>query len=517
MPAPRSRHTHIKCVGSTLETPSSRVTQTSPSRRGRRPGRRTLVEIIIFVTHSIEAIAATSYHTLCNLLCIQPRERVARDRATRARAPPPTPKTMTTTTPQTPPPLVYLYEHNASGYCTNARHGMDLFEQKLPALFASGFLRTTDPARATLFYHPACLVDTFFRARELTNPRNRLRLTRLYERRVLAEMDALGYSHMPHVVHALRCHTTHMPWGQVTWGNTMYPQLWKNVSRFRFRVCSEAFPLVDADFSLHMPFCPSGPSPPTPLRLERSVRVLFIGSELAYVTTRARAIHALNRTPGARLELLNRDAACSGSSNCRAPLESSRLMQSSRLEAMRDAMYTVCPAGDAPDSPRIYQALAAGSVPLIERDLQVVGFADWSQFSLRLDAACAGCRTRGIDLAGCACPDASMSNLPTGDRAVVLQRAVHEHARTFECEPGNAAFTSYVERSLRRFRACDAVRGPQRTAAWRQAVLAREGLECTKYVMGKREQQKRLRERLNRTVPASEVAASIGIVSGVSF
>tara|TARA_B110001452_G_scaffold130686_1_gene108564 strand:- start:150 stop:1424 length:1275 start_codon:yes stop_codon:yes gene_type:complete len=424
---------------------------------------------------------------------------------------------MTTTTPQTPPPLVYLYEHNASGYCTNARHGMDLFEQKLPALFASGFLRTTDPARATLFYHPACLVDTFFRARELTNPRNRLRLTRLYERRVLAEMDALGYSHMPHVVHALRCHTTHMPWGQVTWGNTMYPQLWKNVSRFRFRVCSEAFPLVDADFSLHMPFCPSGPSSPTPLRLERSVRVLFIGSELAYVTTRARAIHALNRTPGARLELLNRDAACSGSSNCRAPLESSRLMQSSRLEAMRDAVYTVCPAGDAPDSPRIYQALAAGSVPLIERDLQVVGFADWSQFSLRLDAACAGCRTRGIDLAGCACPDASMSNLPTGDRAVVLQRAAHEHARTFECEPGNAAFTSYVERSLRRFRACDAVRGPQRTAAWRQAVLAREGLECTKYVMGKREQQKRLRERLNRTVPASEVAASIGIVSGVSF
>ena len=39
-----------------------------------------------------------------------------------------------------PPPLVYLYEHNSTGYCTNARNGMDLFEQKLPALFASGFL-----------------------------------------------------------------------------------------------------------------------------------------------------------------------------------------------------------------------------------------------------------------------------------------------------------------------------------------------------------------------------------------
>lgn len=403
---------------------------------------------------------------------------------------------MPTTRPA--PPLVYLYEHNASGYCTDARHGMDLFEHKLPALFASGFLRTTDPDKATLFYHPACLVDTFFRARELRNVKQRLRLTRLYEQRVLAEMDALGYSHMPHVVHALRCHTTHMPWGQVTWGNTAYPQLWKNVSRFRFRVCSEAFPLVDADYSLHMPYCPSGPAPPMALRLERSVRVLFIGSELDYVKTRARAIHALNRTPGARLELLNRDPGCSGSGNCRSPLESSRLMRSRRLEAMRDAVYTVCPAGDAPDSPRIYQALAAGSVPLIERDLQVVGFADWTQFSLLLDEACAGCRSRGVDLAACACRTASMRNLPTGARAIALQRAAHAHARTFECEPGNEAFTSFVERSLRRFRACAAVPGERRTAEWSAAVLAREGLKCTPYVMGQREQRER--HRRNRTL-----------------
>ena len=102
---------------------------------------------------------------------------------------------------------------------------LNVFEQKLPALFKSGFLRTSDPARATLFYHPACLVDTFFRSR-LKTGRNKFRLTRLYELRVLSEIKAVGYGHMPHMIHALRCTTTHMPWGQVTWGNTAYPQLW---------------------------------------------------------------------------------------------------------------------------------------------------------------------------------------------------------------------------------------------------------------------------------------------------
>ena len=36
------------------------------------------------------------------------------------------------------------------------------------------------------------------------------------------------------------------------------------------------------------------------------------------------------------------------------------------LELMGDATYTLCPGGDAPDSPRLYSALARGSVPLVE-------------------------------------------------------------------------------------------------------------------------------------------------------
>jgi len=355
-----------------------------------------------------------------------------------------------------------MYEHNASGYCNHFRNGMDLFETKLPAVFASGFMRTSDPRLATIFYHPACLVDTFFRY-----GRGSTQYTRQYERVVLAEIDAVGFSHIPHMINALRCYTTRMPWGQVHGAGRAYPQLWNNATRFPLRVCSEAWPVVDEDRSLHLPFCPRGPTlPPQDFRPRRPISAFFMGSVLSFYAERWSAVRALNRTRGARLEEL---VGLAG--------RSSKSFNSSRVDALSDAVYALAPAGDAPDSPRIYQALRRGSVPVVSVDFRGPNFADWSKFSLALPL-CTGCKKAR----SCACKTATL-HLPSGKRQLELQRAAHEHATTFDCEPSNPAFVSYVGKALRQMLACR-LRGIHRSPGFYDDVRARENISCIKYAMG---------------------------------
>jgi hypothetical protein len=56
--------------------------------------------------------------------------------------------------PPPPPPQLSVFVYNSSLKCSDALHDSFLFQSKLAALFHSGFLRTHDPARADIFYHP---------------------------------------------------------------------------------------------------------------------------------------------------------------------------------------------------------------------------------------------------------------------------------------------------------------------------------------------------------------------------
>lgn len=101
------------------------------------------------------------------------------------------------------------------------------------------------------------------------------------------------------------------------------------------------------------------------------------------------------------------------------------------LAMMWDATYTLCPAGDAPDSPRVYSALAHGSIPLVDPATSLPPLANWSDFSwpIRIDSA-------GVLV------------LPTAQQEAMLLRSAWRHRRAFDCEASNPAFTGYIERSL---------------------------------------------------------------------
>jgi hypothetical protein len=121
---------------------------------------------------------------------------------------------------------------------------------------------------------------------------------------------------------------------------------------------------------------------------------------------------------------------------------------------MRDAVYTLCPPGDVPDSPRIYQAIARGSIPLLDDYFQrpafVRGGAQWDAFSARIlftypngtwsskESRARRGRMRTL-------------LLPTEQRQLELQHAVWRVSRSFECEPDSEDFVDYVGRALERF------------------------------------------------------------------
>jgi len=330
-------------------------------------------------------------------------------------------------------PLVYVYNTSLRDSCVNIRKGKDTFEHKVPALFLAGLMRTSTPSEADLFYHPACLTDLFWQARLQGGGESR---SRRVEALVLAEIDALGHSTRPHIINAMRCHEScrsgsytkdargrclsheHNPDSKAAWqfGSQHYPVLW-GTDRF-LRFCMEAPRAVDMGTSAYIPYCPSGPTPPAPFTPNRRMRALFIGSPLI---GRALLLAAAARTPGVHVVNLT----------SRAHTQSAM----STKELMRDAVFTICPSGDTPESQRIYQAVQRGSVPLVTNRFQFpFGNVDWHSLSAPL----------------CITSDGTLG-LPHERDWPLLQRSVHAHMNAFDCELSNPFFLDFLARALRVF------------------------------------------------------------------
>ena len=62
----------------------------------------------------------------------------------------------------------------------------------------------------------------------------------------------------------------------------------------------------------------------------------------------------------------------------------SRRAADSVLQLMQDAVYTLCPEGDTPDSERIYHAISHGSIPVLNDAFQPPPLVDWSTLSTRI-------------------------------------------------------------------------------------------------------------------------------------
>lgn len=347
-------------------------------------------------------------------------------------------------------PRVYVYPNTVAA-CTNHRQDKDLFEPKLAAFF-SQHLRATTPAEADLFYHPACLTDLYFRVR---NQHNGTAVLRAAEEAILSQIDALGFAHRPHAVNALRCRT-------IRWQDERshivraLPRLWGSGRFVRF--CAEAMHAVDTARSVHLPYCARAPASAAS-RLEpfsaraRSTRVLFIGSFLYSRKRVLRGLHSQNISR--RIVILNPFRRASpGRLWCDAwhPLHTycpdggvarhrrSRLAynrgkgvrSADVYRTMADATYTLCPAGDAPDSPRVYSALAHGSVPLLDPATQPPPLLNWSLISAPI-------RFEG-----------GVLQLPSPAEEAALLRNVWTHRFDFECEATNPAFAAYLAAAVAR-------------------------------------------------------------------
>ena len=330
-------------------------------------------------------------------------------------------------------PVVYVYPSRVP--CTDHRGDTDLVETKLASFFATRASAawisvTTDPALADVFFHPACLTDVFFRARDAANKSatGGFRVpaeARAIELQLLAQIQSTGFWHRPHIVNALRCHLP-SGLGQHIHGPRTFPLLWGNRSRF-FTFCQEAFGPLDPQRSLKMWYCPRTPPPALNLRSARRHTVLFIGSTVGVSNPRQIALRALARTPGAHIV----DLSSQPNGSRRERVDRDEQL----LSLMCDSIFTLCPLGDTPDSQRIYQAVACGSVPLLNRLFQPPSIADWSNFSA---------------------PIASTHpywhgplKLPAPSRVRELQLGALAHARDFECEASNDRFASYVTEALR--------------------------------------------------------------------
>ena len=227
-------------------------------------------------------------------------------------------------------PLVFVYNSTTgcSSSASKTTHGAFLFESKLASLFAQGFMRTHNPAAATIFYHPACLVDVFFNLRHRHDAPAR---AADIERTILADIARVGYSKTPHVVNSLRCFTADRR--RRHGHDHLFQTLWADPF---LNFCAEAFPTLDANRSIYLPYCRAQPAPPPAFQPTRPIRALFIGSVPSHerAGTRARrqsSVAALRRLAGAHVELISTH---SDDVSVRA------------LSLMRQAVYTLCPYGD---------------------------------------------------------------------------------------------------------------------------------------------------------------------------
>lgn len=335
-------------------------------------------------------------------------------------------------------PRVYMYNTTLAldgTSCLDVRRGKDLFERKMQKLFQSGASsRVANPAEADLFYHPACLTDLFWQARQ--NAGAGEQFARRIESQVLAEIAHLGFSMRPHIINAERCYEEcrgggyskdaigrctglRKPDGPAwAFGATYYPTLWGSERFLRF--CSEAPRPLDTGTSAYLPYCPYGPTATAPFRPDRPLRALFVGSA---TRGRKRLLAAAARTPGVRLRLLS--------------TRQHNLSRRADLVAlMEDSVYTLCPSGDTPESQRIYQAIQRGSVPLVTDrfEFPFAPHVDWLSFSAPL----------------CVQTDGTLG-LPSAAEQQLLQASVHAHRAAFDCEPGNPTFLDFVASSLRVF------------------------------------------------------------------
>ena len=365
--------------------------------------------------------------------------------------------------------------------CRNSRNGKDLFEEKLPALFRSGFLRAASPAGANFLYHPACLVDAFFRLR------GQPRALRVVESAVMREVEVAARAAVkrtPVIVNSLRCYTRSprgredMPFGFPTlwFGHQFlrfcaeaFPTLDSELSLYlpycpatpwvvppglspnfdrpvkvlfqggvatgvanggRPSFCAEAFPALDSELSLYLPYCPATPwvVPPGPSpNFDRPVKALFQGGVATGVANggRLREIGALMRTPNARLVAIDNQTR-------RGQYNTSFRADDERLKPMREATYTLCPPGDTPESQRIYQAISQGSIPLLDWKFQRPPLVNWSALSAPI-------RILGGRLA-----------LLGAEEERAAQWEVWRERMTITCEASNPRFREYVEKGLRR-------------------------------------------------------------------
>ena len=181
---------------------------------------------------------------------------------------------------------IRVFVYTSRIHCTDHRRGMDLFQAKLHALFeaerrrptSKRFVVTHNASEADVFYHPACLVDEFFRWRDAGSKSGRRRpLASPSEQAVLHDIQTAGFPHMPHIILALRCHTYNIAAKHVEHPQARhaFPRLWDMRANF-YRFCSEALPDVDPMRSAHFPFCPATGALRLPLALNRSIRVLFV-------------------------------------------------------------------------------------------------------------------------------------------------------------------------------------------------------------------------------------------------
>lgn len=241
------------------------------------------------------------------------------------------------------------------------RSGQLAFEE-LSASLVPRALVTTDPAAADLLYHPACLTAAYFRHRPNVRP------LRALEERVLAEIHASGQAQRPHVVNALWCRgNLRMPRSQ----SLVYSTLW---SRRFLRVCSQSLGAADMSVALYMPYLDAfGRLAPPDLSASAAAKrpheVIFFGSSME---RRWKYFAALRRMNHTRLVVFDRATGPSGVAGVAGDA------------LMRSARFVAAPEGDAPESPRIYQALALGAIPLLPDRFGRPAFLPWENISFPL-------------------------------------------------------------------------------------------------------------------------------------
>jgi len=159
----------------------------------------------------------------------------------------------------------------------------------------------------------------------------------------------------------------------------------------------------------------------------------------------------VNATPGYhRIEVIERTKGMRMVHTGFAP------RQSELTQLMSRAVYTLCPRGDTTESSRIYQALAHGSIPLVEPNFHgPLHAGNWSEFTWPIKPAAAQlpqCRpSRACKrLRANASPHAQGLELPSAEQEVRLQARLAQASAAFDCKPGSDAMARFLRDAVAR-------------------------------------------------------------------